>query len=208
MIPNADEFVDFCVHATTESTTRLIRPIFSDRKTAVSLQTPWGNSLHPGHYAYPARTVKRQVLAATGEPASNPQSHCTYAGFVCLMRISSRKEVWIVDLFKPRDKLEDTKVTRTNTPNHGLILIPSQYWRICAKLGPTWCRKRHRLVPARSHFARSIRRSSTHLDTGLLHYSKCTAKRTALDSDKLIRQSHVMQGPVFVFRTPLERWVV
>jgi len=31
-IPNADVFVDFCVHTATKSTTRLIRPICFDHK--------------------------------------------------------------------------------------------------------------------------------------------------------------------------------
>jgi exosome complex exonuclease RRP6 len=55
-------------------------------------------------------------------------SYRTYAGFVCLIQISTREEDWIVDPFELRDELEDLNeiFTNPNIVKAGLILIPIQ----------------------------------------------------------------------------------
>lgn len=79
-------------------------------------------------------------------------SYRTFAGFVCLMQISTREEDWVVDTLALRDELEALNEVFTD-PKIVKVCICYTIQRnrpvILSCQGSAWCRERYRMAPAR-----------------------------------------------------------
>ena len=76
-------------------------------------------------------------------------SYRSYAGFVCLMQLSTRQEDWIVDTLVVREELAelnevftDPEIVKVCVPQSDYVLLVTEF------LGLSWSRERHTLAAA------------------------------------------------------------